>query len=88
MQAKHLIIIAIMGILGLAIFNFMIGSRTKQTVESNTPETPAATSTPNNSNSNTVGDIPKATLDKATNQINQANADTADKMAQAEKATQ
>lgn len=83
MQAKHLIIIAVIGILGLMVFNFILNSHTEQAIEANKNETPIATTSSNNG---TMGNIPKATMDKATSQINQANADTANKMIEAEKA--
>lgn len=83
MQAKHLIIIAIVGILALLVFNFTMSSH-EETATAPPDPTPATAL----ANNGTVGNIPKATLDKANNQINQANAETANKMAEAEKATQ
>lgn len=85
MQAKHLIIIAIVGILALLGFSLLINARTEKAIEANTPV--ASTSTPT-ANNDSVGNIPKATLDRANSQINQANADTANKMAETEKLTQ
>ena len=85
MQAKHLIIIAIIGILGLVAFNVINNSRTEQAMQASQTESAEAT-TPAPANNGTIGNIPKATMDKATSQINQANADTANKMAAVEKA--
>lgn len=90
MQAKHLIMIAILGILGLVIFNWSMSAKTQHAIEANQqasqPTADAAPPAP--ANNGTIGNQPKATLDKANAQIDQANAETANKMAEAEKATQ
>lgn len=84
MQAKHLIIIAIVGILALLGFNLLINARTEKAIEANEATPVASTPTPT-TNNDSVGNIPKATLDKANSQINQANQATADKMKEADK---
>lgn len=81
MNPKILIIIAVIGILGLAVFNMLISHRTTEAVKADTPKT--TTTTTNNAS---IGLQPKATMDKATSQINQANAETNAKMAQVENA--
>lgn len=86
MQAKHLIIMAIVGILALLGFNLLNSSRTERAIEANEANTVASTPAP--TNNGTIGNIPKATLDKANNQINQANAETASKVAELEKVAQ
>lgn len=78
MNPKILIIIAVVGILGLAVFNMLISHKTTEALKADIPKTTTTTSTNNAS----IGLQPKATMDKATSQINQANAETNAKMAQ------
>lgn len=77
MNPKILIVIALVGIMGLAVFNLVISHNT---AEASKAETPTVTATTNTS----IGLQPKTTMDKATSQINQANVDTNAKMAQAD----
>lgn len=90
MQVKHLIIVAILGILGLIAFNWMQSSHNEEQIQALQADTQvkasATAATPRDDVP--LGQQPKATLDKANTQINQANDANADKVAQAEKATQ
>ena len=92
MQAKHLIIFAIVGIVALLAFNLLRGSNeSTQPVEATAITTDADTadsSTNNDIASKPLGQQPKAILDKATTQINEANQAESDKMAQVEATAQ
>lgn len=88
MPSKLLIIVAVIGITTLAIFNLISSHHTQQVIAANqamlqstSPASATVATTP-------LGEQPKAMLDKANAGINQANADTANKMADTEKTTQ
>lgn len=89
MQAKHLIIIAIVGIVALIAFNILNGSGgSDQPVEAAAVTTDAgATSvatTDDSISSQPLGQQPKAMLDKASASLDQAQQAENDKIAQAE----
>lgn len=90
MQAKHLIIIAIVGIVALLAFNMLNGSRHNNTpVEASAVTTdPSDSTTTSNSNdsisSKPLAEQPKAMVDKASDSIEQAQQAETDKMAQVE----
>lgn len=85
MQPRFLIIFAILGIIALAIFNFISSNHTQEVIaanQANTASVTVSTAAP------ALGEQPKAMLDKANAGINQANTDATNKLANAEKATQ
>lgn len=93
MQAKHLIIFAIVGIVALLAFNLLRGSNEPAPVEATAVTTDAApanssTTTNNDIASKPLGQQPKAILDKATTEINNANQVESDKMAQVDATAQ
>lgn len=86
MNPKILIIIAVSGILGLTIFNMVISHKTAKAIQADAPTATVTTPTNTTTNNTAIGLQPKATLDKANNQIAQANAETNAKMAQVDNA--
>ena len=94
MQAKHLIIFAIVGIVALLAFNLLGGSNNSvQPVEASAVTTDATTPATNASTNNDIaskplGQQPKAIIDKATTQIDNAQQVENDKMAQVEATAQ
>ncbi|MDO5768610.1 MAG: hypothetical protein Q4P13_03830 [Psychrobacter sp.] len=94
MQAKHLIIFAIVGIVALLAFNLLGGSNNSvQPVEASAVTTDATTPAANASTNNDIASKPlsqqpKAILDKATTQIDNAQQVENDKMAQVEATAQ
>lgn len=84
MQPKFLIIFAIVSIAALAIFNVISSHRTEEVIAANQSSNISASVTA----ATPLGKQPKEMLDKANAGINQANQENANKMAEAEKATQ
>ncbi len=89
MQSKTMIIIALVAGLALVIFNIAISYNEPDTVSAEIASTEVA-NTDNTANTNDdiankpLGQQPKAILDKANNQIEQAQQLESDKMAQLE----